>query len=324
MKSRGIASFRFAAAACALALVGASASDPAPPAAIAALGLDPVQARQWSEGLALETRESFLASNQCYEALAAAHPDSVFLAWRVARNHWRYGEHLPLDAKEERRAAFTRSLEWAQRSLAKDASCGECVFWTMVSMARLSTTEGAVASARMAAPMAELIDRGIALQPTSRDNDWNTTLGNLYYAASAFYRVVPDWPGIALLIGVRGDKDRALDYIERAIAISPMRVDYHLERGVLLTCIGVERSDAQVLERGRHELSNARSMPHHLGTDAVDQHNAEILLEKPDLACGYQRDGFIDLSGMRGAPGGATRGASSAKPARFERARASF
>jgi tetratricopeptide (TPR) repeat protein len=288
-----------AAAACGLAVLGAADADP--PAAIAALGLDPAQARLWSEGLALERSESFIASNQRYEALAAAHPESVFLAWHVARNHWRYGERLPISAKEERRTAFARAFEWAKRSLARDPNCGECVFWTMVSMGRLATTEGAVASARMAAPIAALIDRGIALQPTSRDNEWNSTLANLYYAASAFYRVVPDWPGIGLLIGVRGDKDRALDYIERAIAISPMRVDYHLEHGIVLTCIGVERSNATALERGRRELERARTMPHHLGTDAVDQQNAEILLEKPELACGYQRDGFIDFSGARGA-----------------------
>jgi tetratricopeptide (TPR) repeat protein len=287
-----------AAAICAASATGAAA--PEPPAPIAALDLSPAQARLWSEGLALETSESFTASNERYEALAAAHPESVFLAWRVARNHWRYGERLPIDAKDERRAAFARALEWAERSLARDPDCGECVFWTMVSIARLGTTDGTVASARRAARMAELIDRGIALQPTTRDNEWNTTLGNIYYAASAFYRVVPDWPGIALVIGVRGDKDRALDYIERAIAISPMRVDYRLERGVVLTCIGVERSDAAALERGRRELEQSRGMPHYLGTDAVDQHNAEILLAKPELACSYQRDGFMDYSSYPG------------------------
>jgi hypothetical protein len=153
----------------------------------------------------------------------------------------------------------------------------------------------------MVAPMAELIDRGIALQPTSRDNEWNTTLGNLYYAASAFYRVAPEWAGVEWLIGTRGDKDRALDYIQRAIAISPMRLDYRLERGVVLTCIGVERGDAAALERGRRELVKVRTMPHHLGTDAVDQRNAEILLAKPELACGYSRDGFIDLRGVKRA-----------------------
>jgi len=290
------------AGACALAL-GASPDRSAEdlPGAVAALGLDAAQTNLWSEGLALERRESFVESNQRYEQLAAAHPESAFLAWHVARNQWRQGERLPIDAKDARRVAFERAREWGERSLARDPDCGECVFWTMVSMSRLATTHGVLSSSQLAAPIAALIDRGIALQPTSRDNEWNTTLGNLYFAASAFYRVVPDWPGIDLLIGVRGDKDRALDYIERAIAISPMRLDYHLERGVILTCIGHDRGDGAALERGRRELIQARSMPHLLGTDAIDQQNADVLLARPDLACGYQRDGFVDLRGAQRA-----------------------
>src|SRR4029453_6833015 len=114
------------------------------------------------------------------------------------------------------------------------------------------------------APMAGLIDRGIALHRTSRDNEWNTTLGNLYYAASAFYRVAPEWPGVEWVIGVRGNKDRALDYIQRALAISPMRIDYPGEHRVVLPWIGVERSDGAALERGRRELASVRTMPHHL------------------------------------------------------------
>ena len=289
-------------AACALAL-GAAPERRAEdlPAPVAALGLDAAQVRLWREGLALERRESFLESNQRYEQLAAAHPESAFLAWHVARNQWRQGERLPIDAKDARCAAFTRAREWAERSLERDPNCGECVFWTMVSMSRLATTLGVLSSAEMARPIAALIDRGIALQPTSRDNEWNTTLGNIYYAASAFYRVIPDWPGIDLLIGVRGDKDRSLDYIERAMAISPMRLDYRLEHGVILTCIGHDRSDAAALARGRRELTEARGMPHLLGTDAVDQKNADILLASPELACGYQRDGFVDLRGAKRA-----------------------
>src|SRR5262245_11036717 len=124
-----------AVAVCAASATGAAAGDP--PDAIAALALDPAQAQLWSDGLALEARESFLDSNQRYELLAAAHPESAFLAWRIARNYWRDGERFAVDAKDDRRAAFTRSLEWAERSLARDPDCGECVFWTMVSMARL-------------------------------------------------------------------------------------------------------------------------------------------------------------------------------------------
>jgi tetratricopeptide (TPR) repeat protein len=291
------------AAIAAAALMGAAPGAPADdlPAPIAALGLDPAQTALWREGLALEVRESFLASNQRYEQLAAAHPESAFLAWRIARNHWREGERLSVEAKDDRRAAFSLTLEWAERSLARDPDCGECVLWAVVARGRLATTAGVVESVPIVAPLAGLIDRGIALHPSSRDNEWNTTLGNLYYAASAFYRVAPEWPGVEWVIGVRGDKDRALDYIERAIAISPMRIDYHLEHGVVLTCIGTERGDAAALERGRRELAGLRTMSHHLGTDTVDQKNAEILLAKPELACGYSRDGFIDLRGVKSA-----------------------
>jgi tetratricopeptide (TPR) repeat protein len=304
----GIEASRRARALCAaiaaVALVGAAAPDPPDadlPAAIAELGLDSAQAALWQKGLALERGESFPDSHQRYEQLAVAHPESAFLAWRIARNHWREGERLPIDAKGDRRAAFTRSLEWAERALARDPDCGECLLWAVVSRGRLATTAGVIGSVSIVAPMAGLLDRGIALQPTSRDNEWNTTLGNLYYAASAFYRVAPEWPGVEWAIGVRGDKDRALGYIERALAISPMRIDYHLEHGVVLTCLGVERKDAAALERGRRELAALRTMPHHLGTDPVDQKNAEILLAKPELACGYSRDGFIDLRGVKRA-----------------------
>lgn len=286
-----------------LALAAAAPDRPAadPPAEIAALGLDPAQARQWSEGYALEKRESFLASNLHYEQLVAAHPKSAFLAWHMARNYWREGERLPFEAKDRRRASFTKSLDWAERSLARDPNCGECVLWAIVARGRLATTKGVISSVAMVAPMAGLIERGIALQPTSRDNEWNTTLGNIYFAAASFYRVAPEGPWVKWVIGARGDKDLALDYIERAVAISPMRVDYRLELGVVLTCIGVERGDAAALARGRRELETTRAMPHHLGTDAVDQQHAQILIAKPELACSYSRDGFIDLSGVKQA-----------------------
>jgi tetratricopeptide (TPR) repeat protein len=231
-----------------------------------------------------------------YAALARAHPDSAFLAWRIARNHWRYGERLPIDAKTERHDAYSQALTWSDRAIQADPECGECVFWKMASMGRLATTVGAVESASMAAPIAELIDRGIALRPTYSDNEWNHTLANLYFASSAFYRMVPDWFWLEYVLGVRGDKDRALEYIETALEMAPQRVDYNLEHGVVLTCIGVDRDDEASLARGRASLQRAQKLPHLLGTDAIDQKSAALLLRRPELACGYSRDGFVDFS----------------------------
>jgi tetratricopeptide (TPR) repeat protein len=268
------------------------------PAPIAALGLDEEELSLWREGNALEESESLVEANACYERLARAHPSSAFLAWRIARNHWRAGERMPRDRKSERQAVYADALAWAERGMAADPECGECVFWKLSSLGRLATTAGAVRSASMARPIADLIDRAIALQPSYADNEWNHTLGNVYYASAAFYRLLPDWPWLDWMIGVHGDKDRALGYIEKALAITPDRVDYNLEYGVVLTCIGREREDADALDRGRQALLRARGLPRRLGTDATDQRSATRLLDRPELACGYSRDGFIDFSGV--------------------------
>ena len=271
------------------------------PTQLAGLGLDASEVRAWNQGLALEGEERLDEAVAVYAELARAHPSSTFLAWRVARNHWRRGERLPVDAKAERRSAYGESLEWADRAVSLDPECGECVFWKMAAMGRLATTVGVIDSAQMAPQIAALIDRGIELRPTYSDNAWNHTLANLYFASSAFYRITPDWFWLEWALGVRGDKDRALGYIERALEIAPMRVDYTLEYGVLLTCIGTERGDETVLARGRAELRKVREMPRIMFTDEIDQKNAGVVLGRPELACGYSRDGFVDFSDVQRA-----------------------
>jgi tetratricopeptide (TPR) repeat protein len=292
-----------------LVLAGASRAADAPaasdapglPSQLAPLHLDADEVRLWNEGIALETEERLEESIERYTKLARMHPSSPFLAWRVARNHWRRGELLPVDAKEKRHEAYSAALAWAERAVAADPECGECVFWKMAAMGRLATTVGVIESASMAPEIAALIDRGIALNPTYSDTEWNHTLANLYFASSAFYRITPDWMWLDWVLGVRGDKDRALEYIERALEIAPMRVDYTLEHGVVLTCIGVERDDAAALSRGRSELRKVGGMRRIMGTDAIDKQNAALLLRRPELACGYSRDGFVDFSEARRA-----------------------
>ena len=268
------------------------------PTELAAL-LDARQRRQWREAYALEVSGDFDGAIEGYEPLAQAYPDSAFLAWRLARNHWRHGEVLPRDAKEARRKTFEQALHWADRSITAAPDCGECVFWKMASMGRLATTVGALESARMAQPIAELIDRGIALDPSYSDNEWNHTKGNLYLAASSFYRLLPEWFWLEYAIGVRGDKKRALGYIERAMEIAPQRVDYHIEMGAVLLCLESQGADGDYGKRGREVLGRARTLEHHLVTDALDQEHAQELLDNPELACGYSRDGFMDFSGVK-------------------------
>lgn len=250
----------------------------------------------WLEGLRLEREEQLLESSRRWVALSEALRQSAFLHWRIARNYWRHAERLPVDDKAGRLEYFGKADDWAGQALVIDSQCGECVLWKLAAMGRVATTSGVVQSASMARPISEMIERGIALRPSHTDGDRNNTLANLYYAGSAFYRIVPDWFFVEWMIGVRGDKYRALDYIQKALALTSDRVDYLVELGAVLLCIGDQEHDAARLVEGRDAMRRAMKSPDFQSTDELDLEHAQILLAQPERACGYSRDGWIDLT----------------------------
>ena len=110
---------------------------------------------------------------------------------------------------------------------------------------------------------------------------------------------MPDWWWLRFFTGVRGDKEKSLSYARRAVEISSTRVDYRVELGAVLLCLGTANRDPSRLAEGKAVLEQARVLDDFLGTDVVDKEHAATLLETPDLACGYSRDGFIDIESMK-------------------------
>lgn len=249
----------------------------------------------WREGLELERAERLLESSERYERIVAQVPEESFTYWRLARNYWRAGESLPADAVEERLSYFKRAERWAARGIAVDEECAACMLWQFVSMGRQATTEGIWTAARYAKEMSKLVEHGIALEPDHQDDPGNSVLGNLYYSGAVFYRFVPDSWWVKLLIGVRGDLDHSLDLIRHAVEISEQRVDYRVELGTVLLCKGIRKKDASAVSEGIEVLEAARRLPPYLSTDHLDIEHAGTLIENPKLACGYSRDGFIDM-----------------------------
>lgn len=249
----------------------------------------------WVEGEKLERRDELLESSRRYEQIAEVLPASAFVRWRLSRNYWRYGEQLPPDDKRQRLHFFGLATKRASEAIGVDPRCGECFFWKAAALGRLATTRGVVKAAGSASTIAELLEKGIELRPTHSDGPQNYTLGNLYYAASAFYRVVPDWWWLSLVIGVRGDNHRALGYIRRAIEISSERLDYQVELGAVLLCIGYQEGKAAQVAEGRDVLARAVALESFQSTDDIDRGHADILMADASKGCGYSRDGWIDL-----------------------------
>jgi tetratricopeptide (TPR) repeat protein len=247
----------------------------------------------WLEGKELE-RDHLRAAAERWERLALALPGEAEPLWRIARAEWRRGERLSIDEKSARLDRFRRARAQAAQGLALDPRCAECMFWLAAALGRITTTEGVVQSARQAPVIADLLERGITLRPTYRDSADNTTLGNLYHASAAFYRLVPDWLWLSWVLGVRGDKERSVEYSRQAVAISPSRLDYHVELGAGLLCLGTDDDRAELVREGIEVLKHSESL-----TPFVEVRNdrsyARLLIEQPERACSYTRDGWMEV-----------------------------
>jgi len=257
----------------------------------------------WLEGQRLE-RDHLPAAAERWERLAQALPGEAEPLWRLARAEWRQAERLPVADKAVRLERFRRAEELASRSVALDPRCAECMFWLAASLGRLSTTEGVVDSARKVPVIADLLERAIALRPTYRDSDDNTTLGNLYHFSAAFYRLVPDWRWLSWVLGVQGDKQRSVEYSRRAVAISPSRLDYQVELGAGLLCLGTRERRADLVREGLAVLRHSRTLEP-FPEVRLDRRYARLLIEQPERGCAYTRDGWIeieeaDLAAVRG------------------------
>ena len=263
---------------------------------VSALG--PATETDWSAALRLERAQQYRDAGLAYEAILDRDPTRHDAAWRAARSFWQSTEATPGEPPEAKEPWLVRADALAGRGLAVNPRCGECALWKYAALGRLVEHRSSMWAARHARDMRDLLEIGIKSRPTHRDPDGNSALGNLYYSSAIFYRMVPDWFWLKVIVGVRGDTDRALADIERALAISVDRIDYQIEHGAVLLCHSMREDDTQSARNGVRVLEKAVSLPPKLPSDEIDQHYARLLLDDPSGACGFTRSGFLDVEEM--------------------------
>jgi hypothetical protein len=92
-----------------------------------------------------------------------------------------------------------------------------------------------------------------------------------------------------LLFGTRGDLDKAVKYCGDAAKITPDRIDYVKEMGVVLDCRGVRRGNQADIDAGKKWLQKTQTMKVETKIDKMDQEDAKKVMDNPKLACGYSR-----------------------------------
>ncbi len=250
-----------------------------------------------SYDLAIEAASRFEAVSEWLDAATTPDLEPYRHAyWRTARAYWLAADSLELADRDRRREHLSRAIEFTDRGISVDPDCAPCMLWKFNSMGRRLQIDGIFSSVRNVRTMARLLDHGIALQPDFREGERSSTLGNLHYVSAVFYRVLPDWFWLKWIAGVRGDKQRALEHARTALALHESRIDYRIEVGSQLLCLGATKKDPKRLAEGRQALVEASTIQPRNLDDKKEIAAAHVMIAAPKRACTYAGAEWIEIN----------------------------
>lgn len=245
--------------------------------------------------------EQMYASKQYKEGWKAAkqrlseNPDDADLHWMVARYMYEVGELM--DKKtDDKEAHYEEMVRVSELGLTKRPGDLHLTFARGIGNGRLGTTRGVLSSLWLASTV-----EADWLAVANSDFRYASIDGNeilpcdAQYALGIFYRLVPDAWIVKVLSGTRGSLDKSLAYLEKANACSPGRPHMSKELGVTQMCIGTKRKEPAMIEKGKASLQKVVNMSPRTKKEEIDQKHAAMLIENPDLACGYSRDGQQEI-----------------------------
>jgi hypothetical protein len=141
--------------------------------------------------------------------------------------------------------------------------------------------------------------RVIELRPTERSptGQYNA-LANAYATLSIFYRQAPRGFFPRVFIGVEGDRQKSVEWINKAVEAEPNNVMYAKEQGIALMCLAHQEEDAinqELRQKSIAAFKRAIGLRARNWLDRVDQEHSRLFVENPKIekmSCKYNRDGF--------------------------------
>ena len=241
-------------------------------------------ASQYEQGLA-EARRRF-----------AADPSDADLTWHIARFLFEIGEQVDRnDRSVDKVALYSEMQAVSERGLALRPGDPHITFARGVATGRLGTTRGVLASLFSAKHLErdwQAVSKSGFVYSSIDGNERLPCDADL--ALGMFYRLVPDSLLVQMVAGTRGSLEKSEHHLAKADRCAPGRIGTVKELGVTQLCRGT-KGDADKLASGQATLTRARTLSVTSETDRIDRAHIDRLLEDPEIACGYSRDGQQDL-----------------------------
>ena len=231
----------------------------------------------------------------------AANPNDADLYFHVVRFMFDVAEVWDrTDKTIDRRGYYEHMVELCDRGLAIDPHHSNLRFSRGAALGRVATTRGVLASMSLVKP---ILDTWLSV--AAEDHRYRSIGGEHHMPCDAFLglgvalRLLPDSWFVQVFTGIRGDLTSSLDWLTKADQCEANRIAVVKELGVTQLCYGKKRKDPASTVAGQATLNRlAKLTPRH-EKERIDLAHGTMILENPNLACGYSRDKQQDTEAKR-------------------------
>ncbi|HUT53061.1 MAG TPA: hypothetical protein VM658_06695 [bacterium] len=247
-----------------------------------------------AQAQALSDQEKFEESNQLLMDLAKQDPDHPDVYWKIAENYYDLGERINIENDKDKKLSMYKQCEaWAKKGYDKNPGLADNAFWMAVGMSQQAQTNGIAVTLLSDRTLARRIEDFYLKSSQAKEYHYRTknadTISSAYFALGQFYRKVPDFFIVKILMGTKGDINLSVTNCQKAVEMYPKNVEYNKELGVSLLCRGEKDDNDADTAEGKKWLQKAMALPAENALDRIDQSDSKKLLADPSLACGYGR-----------------------------------
>ena len=200
---------------------------------------------------------------ESYKKALEQNPKDFEALWRMSRAYVDIGEHLPED---QQLGYYDKALMFADSAITINPDRNEGYTRRAIATGRVALFKGVFKSIGLVKKVKKDCEKALELDP-------NDPIANYVFARS-HHKVAEKSKFFRAPLGLGwGSKDKAKDYYEKAIALEPNSVMYHLDYARLL-------KDKKKWEEAKEVLIKIQGLPTIDEDDDVNREEAKKLLEE--------------------------------------------
>ncbi len=210
--------------------------------------------------------------------------------WLASKNIFFRGERMSQQQTEAKGALYEEGMNLMQKCVELAPQEINCLLHHGTMVGRWSTNQGLIKSARNGKTVERSWKSALETNQHYRFSSGNTSMAATHYGMGVFYRLVPDSFLMKLFFGVRGDIEKSIMHIQKAVETNEGQIELRTELTAALLCKS-RRDDSDIDRiRGAQQADACMGLKPNDTLDRISQNDCKRLKENPDLGCGYSRD----------------------------------